>query len=252
MSRERFFHLSSAIRKLENNEMVRDELRRIDKIAAVSQLASAVAHEIRNPLAAIQWNLNVLREKHQEDEEMYSMMLTELERINATVGELLSLAKSSSTSYEPTDVVAVAKWVVNLMSIQATQANVSIEFTAANVDLVECDENQLKQVFINLLVNALDAMKDGGTIQVTIRPEDAEHICLSFQDSGHGMTEEVRARIGEPFFTTKSEGTGLGLMICRNIIHEHGGQMRINSQPHQGTGIDVILPYRQPSKRNVT
>lgn len=245
MPRETFQHLPGAIKGLENIDALRDDLRRIDKIAAVSLLASAVAHEIRNPLTAVQWNLQVLKEKHKEDAGLYDVILSELQRMDATMGQILSLAKANETDFQLTNVVELTTTMVNLMSVQANQSNVSLQVDATPVALVECDENQLKQVLINLLANAIDAMQNGGTVHVQLTADGETGVRFTIKDSGVGIPEDILGRIGRPFFTTKPEGTGLGLMISQSIIQTHGGHMNITSTPNQGTTVEFVLPYRQ-------
>ena len=110
-----------------------------------------------------------------------------------------------------------------------------------NLPAVMCEENQLKQVFLNLLKNAIEAMPDGGEVHVSVRREE-DTVVISFRDQGCGIPEDRLARLGEPFYTTKENGTGLGLMVSYRIIHNHGGTISVTSQLHQGSTFEVRLP----------
>lgn len=218
-----------------------DILRRANRIAAVGRLASGVAHEIRNPLVAIQWNLNLLAAKHPEDAETYQLISSELMRIDATVSQLLSLTKPQVLEFEPIDLHKLLDSIVRLMNAQACQANVDIQFAGKGAPSVEGDEKLLTQVFVNIILNALEAMKSGGTLTIALYAEDNKHVTVRFSDTGIGMSEEQLARLGEPFFTTKTDGTGLGLMICRQIVEEHEGTMQVSSHEGRGTTVSVKL-----------
>lgn len=218
-----------------------DILRRANRIAAVGRLASGVAHEIRNPLVAIQWNLNLLASKHPEDAETYQLISAELMRIDTTVSQLLSLTKPQVLKFEPIDLQNLLDSIIRLMNAQAYQVNVDIQLVGQSPQSVEGDEKLLTQVFVNLILNALEAMQNGGTLTIALEPEGKEHVAVRFSDTGVGMTEEQLSRLGEPFFTTKSEGTGLGLMICRQIVEEHHGTMEIKSQVGEGTTVSITL-----------
>lgn len=218
-------------------------LRRSDKIAAVGQMASGVAHEIRNPLAAMKWSLQLLRMESPDLSQQFDALLTELDRVNSIVGEFLMLAKPHERRYIEASVSSVIDVVNLLMKSQASYGQVKIEtHIESHLPTVRCDPNQLKQVFINLIQNAIDAMMPGGgTLYISVFYEDGE-VVTRFRDEGCGIPDEVIPRLGEPFFSQKENGTGLGLMMCHKIIRDHNGQIDIKSKVGQGTTIDVSIP----------
>lgn len=218
-------------------------LRRADKIAAVGQMASGIAHEIRNPLAAIKWSLQVLKTVEGADLEQYDAILSELDRVDSIVGELLVLAKPQERQFQAVSLENILPIVVTLMTSQAKRSKVRLNLSLYD-DLpeVRCEPNQLKQVCMNLIKNAIEAMPNGGDIDVVAEQSSADEVLISFKDHGVGIPEEMIARLGEPFFSTKEKGTGLGLMVCHKIIQDHKGRMNIKSRVNEGTTIEVYLP----------
>jgi len=137
----------------------------------------------------------------------------------------------------------ILKNVLSLLDSQAILNNIQIHTRISeNLPLITCEENQLKQVFINLCKNAIEAMPNGGHLRVEAEELDKGEVRIRIIDTGGGIDPEQIPRLGEPFYTTKEKGTGLGLMVSRRIIQEHGGQIVISSEPGKGTTVDVILP----------
>jgi PAS domain S-box-containing protein len=227
-----------------NRKKAEEQLRRSERIAAAGQLASGIAHEIRNPLAAIKWSLQFLRScERKEQENHIDLILSELERIDSIVGDFLKLAKPDSVSFHDRDVRVLLEQIVRLMNTQAMRNHVQFVLDCENeIPLIHCEENQLKQVFINLIKNALEAMPNGGTLTIQVQRDGADKIRIRFVDQGHGIPAEYLPRLGEPFFTTKEKGTGLGLMISHKIIEDHGGKMWITSEVNRGTTVEILLP----------
>ncbi|MDF2927567.1 MAG: hypothetical protein K0R57_6481 [Paenibacillaceae bacterium] len=215
-----------------------------EKLSVVGQLAAGVAHEIRNPLTSLKGFLQLLQKRTNENGFFFELMLSELDRINNIVSEFLVLSKPQAVKFERSNLVGIVQVVISFLSSQALLSNVQIIAciqTESEV-LVDCDENQLKQVFINLLKNALEAMPHGGTITVTVRQSASDKVLIQFEDQGQGIPPERIPKLGEPFYTTKEKGTGLGLMVTFRIIHDHGGTVRVRSQLGIGTVFDVELP----------
>jgi diguanylate cyclase (GGDEF)-like protein/PAS domain S-box-containing protein len=218
-------------------------LRNSDRLAVTGQLAAGLAHEIRNPLTALKGFVQLLQSSRIENKAYYPVMLTELERINFIVNEFLLLSKPRPASFREADIRTVIDHVVTLLETQAILNKVQI-VTEQVKDMppIRCDENQMKQVFVNLLKNAIEAMPDGG--EVTVRTEKSDHaLTVHITDQGGGIPEELTPRIGQPFFTTKENGTGLGIMICRNIMENHGGKLSIASAAGSGTTVEIELLY---------
>ncbi|HEX6903006.1 MAG TPA: ATP-binding protein [Thermoanaerobaculia bacterium] len=232
-----------------------DRLHRAERLAAVGQLAAGVAHEIRNPLTAIRSTMQyLLRDldpgtpKHQLVEEL----LSEVDRINGTVGGLLSLSRSGEIRKSDIDLLATLRKAVQLVQARAAEQGVEIRSDLAAGSLrVLGDDGQLKQVFLNLLLNALQAMSNGGRISVTVHPwaprsgqspRDVSWVEICVEDTGPGIPPDQLRRVFDPFFTTKREGTGLGLAICHGIIEQHEGEIHLESKVGEGTTVAIRLP----------
>jgi nitrogen fixation negative regulator NifL len=224
-------------------------LRRVDKIYAVGEMASGIAHEIRNPLAAMKWSLQLLRMDNPENDHQFAAILSELERVDSIVGELLMLAKPHATRFEMVQLEEVLQIVVTLMNSQARRAHVALKLVVdSNLPPVRCEPNQLKQVFINLIKNAIEAMPNGGEICIQAAKANEDEVVVRVADQGCGIPDEVIQRLGEPFFSTKENGTGLGMMICHKIIQDHGGRLDIRSKVNKGTVVSVVLPVSGKSQ----
>ncbi|MBP1989164.1 PAS domain-containing sensor histidine kinase [Paenibacillus eucommiae] len=218
-------------------------LRKSDKLSAVGQLAAAVAHEIRNPLTSLKGFIQLLKHTYPEAKSHYiEIMLSELSRIELISSELLVLAKPQMTVFQQKDVCFIMSDVISLLE---SQANInSVQIIAAfdeGIPLLHCEENQLKQVFINIIKNGIEAMSSGGIIRVSIK-KDQQHVRIQVFDEGCGIPENFVSKIGEPFYSTKEKGTGLGLMVTQRIIEAHKGRLDIKSKVNKGTTVSVILP----------
>lgn len=219
-------------------------LQQADWTTTVANLASSAAHEIRNPLSAIQWTLTALISKHPDKADTYRLVLSELHRIDTTVGQLLALSKSTSPAFQSTDVTQLLRSVVNLMATQfrARGVTITLDLPLADRLTINADAQRLTQVFINLLVNALDALPNGGRVEIVAFQDTQRTLHIDLADTGSGIDPQHLPHIGDPFFTTKPEGTGLGLMICRQIIADHGGDLHITSELNHGTTATITLP----------
>jgi PAS domain S-box-containing protein len=239
--------LSGAIVDITERKMSEQYLIRSEKLSVVGQLAAGVAHEIRNPLTALKGFTQLLHQNSDDNRKYYEIMLTELERINYIVGEFMMLSKPHNRQQlKEHDLHRILMSIVPILESQAILHNVLIQIdTPASPPVVKCDENQIKQVLINLMKNAIEAMPHGGTVTVRFG-EDASNRerTVYIEDQGEGMPPEILERLGEPFLTTKEKGTGLGLMVCYKIIQAHEGQMSVSSQPGQGTSVRLVLPAR--------
>ncbi|MED4532892.1 PAS domain S-box protein [Metabacillus fastidiosus] len=230
------------LRDLSDRKHAEQLLIRSEKLSVAGQLAAGIAHEIRNPLTAIKGFLQLMQPEKMNVDQYFNIIFSELNRIELILSELLMLAKPQEISYRTSNIVALVRDVATLIETEANLSNVMIEQNYEESTLsVNCDENQLKQVFINLLKNAIDAMPKGGTVTLSARVVK-QMVEIAVQDEGEGMEEEVLNRIGEPFLTTKEKGTGLGLMITYKIIDNHRGSVKIESEVGKGTKFIVSLP----------
>lgn len=221
-------------------------LHRQDKLAAVGQLAAGVAHEIRNPLTSMKGYAEFLQldEKDPERMEFLSIILDEIDRVNTIVEDFMVLAKPKAVELEEKNVVPVIQNVVSLLEFEARKKNVRLTFDCSQeIIQIECDENRLKQVFLNFIKNGIEAMPNGGELHVkTIIHDNNVHI--SIQDTGVGISKEKLKKLGEPFFTTKKNGNGLGLMVSFKIIESHNGKVFVESEPNKGTTFNILLPAK--------
>jgi PAS domain S-box-containing protein len=217
-------------------------LQKSEKLALLGQMAAGIAHEIRNPLTSIKGFIQLFKIEHHR-EEYYDIVLSELDRINNIVGEFLVLAKPTAAVFAEKDVKDLIKDVVTLINTQSILNNVQI-FVEFECDLpkISCEENQLKQVFLNILKNSIEAMPHGGNIDVKVKAKDEDKILIQIIDQGVGIPKERIPTLGEPFYTTKEKGTGLGLMTCYKIIESHNGLLTISSEVNEGTTIEILLP----------
>lgn len=241
---------ASISRDMRSRNKMEELLRRSEKLTTVGQLAAGVAHEIRNPLTTLRGFLQLQQESKKLALSHVALMLSELDRINLIVGEFLILAKPQATRFVTKDVRNVLQDVFALMNSEALLHNIEfrVSFTEDQC-LISCEENQLKQVFINLLKNAIEAMPGGGEIHILIAHK-REHISITITDEGTGIPDEMIPKIGDPFFTGKETGTGLGIMVSQRIINSHRGTMDIKSQVNVGTTIHVMLPALKEEAEN--
>ncbi|MDE5414637.1 ATP-binding protein [Alkalihalobacterium chitinilyticum] len=233
--------LASILRDITEQKQTEEYIRRSEKLSAVGQLAAGVAHEIRNPLTVISGFLQLMQQREQNTNNHVPVMLSELARINKIISEFLLLAKPGVQKFENVKICYLIREVVTLLDTSAIMKSISItsEFSIDDTT-VECDPDQIKQVLINLLKNSIEAMDDGGQIHIHVYEKD-NMIYIQIKDTGNGIPQEVLERIGEPFFTTKPKGTGLGLMICDRIIEHHHGKMDISSVQGKGTTVTIYL-----------
>ena len=219
-----------------------EKLRTSEKLAVVGELAAGVAHEIKNPLTSLKGFVHLLKEQHPKDALYIDIMETELERMNGIVEEFLMLGKPQVMKVESLNMQALVQEVCSLLEPEAVEKEVAFIFERDDqLPRVYGDKNQLKQVFINIIKNSIEAMPEGGAIHITTKVKE-NHLWLQLADEGQGIPPERLAKIGEPFYSTKEKGTGLGLMVSYRIIKAHHAQMTFSSQLDKGTSVDILFP----------
>ncbi|WP_164545454.1 PAS domain-containing sensor histidine kinase [Paenibacillus albus] len=220
-------------------------LRTTDKLAVVGQLAAGIAHEIRNPLTTIKGFISLLSKQTTDKNSWYlDVMNNEIEQMEWITNQFMSVAKPQLMSCKMHRIELVLAQVTSLLYPLALMNNVQIHLeTEPDIPEVLCDENQLIQVFINVVKNAIEAMNAGGQIEMMIKRRDEQHVSICVTDHGCGIPAERIARLGEPFYSMKEKGTGLGLMICYKIVKEHGGCITIESELGLGTTVEIVLPF---------
>lgn len=235
--------IASITRDMTSRNKMEELLRRSEKLTTVGQLAAGVAHEIRNPLTTLRGFLQLQLETSKFNSRHVDIMLSELDRINLIVGEFLILAKPQATRFEEKDVRFILGDVISLLDSQAHLCDIVFETNFSTESCrISCEENQLKQVFINVIKNAIEAMPQGGEIQVEINRGRTGYVMISITDEGIGIPEEMIPKLGDPFFTGKETGTGLGIMVSQRIIQSHYGTMDIVSKVNIGTKVTISLP----------
>jgi two-component system, sporulation sensor kinase A len=222
-----------------------EQLLNSEKLSVVGQLAAGVAHEIRNPLTSLRGFLQLL-DGGMSNKEYYSIMLDELDRIEFIVSEFLNLAKPQAASFEYHCPIKLLKDVISLLYTEANLYNVTIHIEEqGDIPNLYCEKNQMKQVFINLIKNAMDAMPNGGAITIHAHVMPCNYLLIQFKDEGVGIPKERIKKIGEPFYSTKEKGTGLGIMICHKIIERHRGEISFDSKENEGTVVSISLPFNK-------
>lgn len=225
-------------------ERFEQEVCKGDQMKAVATLAAGLAHEIKNPLAAIKTFTEYLPEKHTDLEfiqKFRRIVGQEIDKIHATVQNLLAFAKPEGLKREPVALGEVVQETLTLLNGDCLKRKVNTE-VAVNPQLkISGDRTKLKQVLLNLCLNSLDAMEHGGQLRVTACAENS-HAILSVADTGCGIPKEHLNRLFDPFFTTKSGGTGLGLSVVQGIVKDHGGKVRIDSRTGYGTTVNIEFP----------
>lgn len=227
---------------------VHEELNKKEKLAVIGQMAAAIGHEIRNPLSSLKGFTQLQHESNPNSSGFYPIMIQEIERINSIVDDLMYLGKPREINFKKADIKGIVDYTVSLICQQAEVQGVKVEMdTDATIPLIDCDEKQLKQVFINLLKNAVEAMPDGGLLKIQMKMTKESSLLIVVEDEGPGIEVDRLEHIFEAFYTTKKDGTGLGLVVTKEIIEGHGGSLKIESILGVGTKVVIHFPIYQNS-----
>ncbi len=218
-------------RDVTEQRVAEDRLRKTEKLSIVGELAASVAHEIRNPLTSLKGFVQMFQAESKDDRNLVflDIMLSELNRINHIVGELLILAKPQKITLSKCSINKILKDVISLLETQANMNNVNIIFNETEDLMIDCSENQLKQLFINIVKNAIEATEEKGSVYVSVKEKNKDEVLIIIEDKGIGISEHVLNRIGEPFYSSKEKGTGLGLTVSIKIVEQHNGNIHFNS-----------------------
>ncbi len=246
---EAIMRLDESHRKLKEQTDVlietEEQLRRADRLSALGEISAGMAHEIRNPLGAIKGAAEIIKDDYTRDEpkhEFIQILLKETDRLNQIVQQFLGFAKPKSPEFQSADLNESLESVLALTAQEARKAGVKVEKKLdSSVGRRSLDAGLLRQAFLNLILNAIQAMPDGGllTVESALNSRAVE---VKISDTGTGITEENRRKLFSPFFTTKRNGTGLGLAITYRIIENHHGMIDVTSEPGRGTTFAVKIP----------
>ena len=227
-----------------------DRLREQATLTTLGEMAAVVAHEVRNPLAGIRGGVQLLGSLYPDEadgRELIGDIVARIDSLNAVVSELLAFAKVREIKSTPVEVTAFLGDLSASVRLDPLMRHVQLVVSAPPGLVVAADADQLRVVFVNLLLNAAQAMSGGGRIEVAAVQADTDHVELSVTDTGPGIPVELRARVFEPFYTTKSRGTGLGLPTAKRIVEAHGGTVAVADAAGKGTVVRILL--RSDSER---
>lgn len=223
----------------EELKVSRDRLVQSERLAAIGQLSASVAHEIRNPLTSMKMILQLLKRKV-DDEKTVQIVLDEIDRIDIIVSGLLDFARNIELTLKLTNIKTVIDDVLRIMESNLRHRKIDIAKYIDPMPDIMLDENRMKQVFMNLILNSMQAMPNGGTITISCKYSERS-VCIEVSDNGTGMTQDVLVHAFEPFFSAKSGGTGMGLSNVKRIIEQHGGNIKIESEENKGTKVTIIM-----------
>ncbi|MEN0617022.1 two-component system sensor histidine kinase ZraS [Klebsiella indica] len=235
-----------------SRKQLQDATARKEKLVAIGHLAAGVAHEIRNPLSSIKGLAKYFAERTTPDGEAYQLaqvMAKEADRLNRVVSELLELVRPAHLKWQSVDLNEVIAHSLQLVSQDAASRAIKLQFAAQPaLCRIQADPDRLNQVLLNLYLNALQAMGRDGVMTVTASECGDGRVKISVADSGKGMTAEQLQAIFTPYFTTKADGTGLGLAVVQNIVEQHGGTIHVESSPGKGAVFILYLPVNGQQK----
>lgn len=217
------------LKKLQN------EVERLDRLNLVGQIAASIGHEVRNPLTCVRGFLQLFKDKEElsKFKDIFDLMIEELDRANSIITEFLSLSRNKATVLLSKNINKVVETIAPLIISSALETQCNIKFELETVNNLLLDEEEIRQLILNLTKNGLDAMPGGGQLIIKTYQEN-EDIIMSLEDQGTGISAECIDKIGQPFFTTKDQGTGLGLAVCYSIAERHNAKISIVTS-HKGT-----------------
>jgi nitrogen fixation/metabolism regulation signal transduction histidine kinase len=228
-----------------------------ERLNALTLLAAGVAHEIGNPLNSLNIHLQLMEraarklegKKRDELEQSIKVARDEISRLDSIVTQFLRAIRPSKPQLQPANINAIVEETLHFFGPEIEARDIVVESELrSDVPLVQIDRDQMKQVFYNIIKNSFEAMKRRGILRIRTDMDDT-HVRVSFADNGGGMSAEALSRVFEPYYTTKSSGSGLGLLIVRRIVREHGGELAIESAESKGLTLTIRLPFRDQRVR---
>ncbi len=236
------------LKDLSEVRALRREVARSQRLASVGRLAAGIAHEIRNPLSSIKGFATYFKERYPDqpqDQQTAAIMIQEVDRLNRVVGQLLEFSRPIATKPQKISLSALLADSLTLIKDRAAEKNISVQIqNNARVDEARIDPDRINQILLNLYLNAIDAMEDGGKLTVELSADgQSGQIGIAVSDTGRGISPEHLSKVFDPYFTTKSSGTGLGLALAYNIIEAMGGSIKVKSDPGKGTAFSIMIPF---------
>jgi two-component system sensor histidine kinase HydH len=229
---------------IEDLERSKENLTRAAKLAVVGEMAAAMSHEVRTPLGILRSSAQLLLREpglSEEGREVCGFIISETDRLNKLVTTLIDSARPRAPEFSATDIGELAQQCTGMLRAQAEKKRITLACHTEEGAIAACDAEQITQVILNLLLNAIQVLPEGGRIEVAVRP-DSEHILLTVADDGPGIPPEHREQVFDPFFTQRAGGIGLGLSIVRQIVAAHHGEISVGSSAMHGAEFRLRLP----------
>ncbi len=237
--------LTDAQRKeREKNDMLKEQLRSSERLSTIGELFAYMMHEIKNPLNSIKGTADIIADRtvdQQKKLEFAGLLKDEINRLNRTLDAMLGYT-NMHLEYTTCDLLDEISTIVRLFSSQAEKSRVKINLSSTESIRMEMDCDRMRQVFINLIINAIQAMPDGGVLDIMLNKPDDMRVDIMFKDTGSGIRAEHMNSLFKPFFTTRRGGTGLGLAVSKRMVEEHGGRLSVQSEQGRGSVFTVRLP----------
>jgi PAS domain S-box-containing protein len=217
-------HILCTIKDIEDRIKIDMEMARLDRLELVGEMAASIGHEIRNPLTTVRGFLQMYQEKYEDDRETLELMIEELDRANLIITEFLSLARDKLVELKPANLNTIITKILPLLKVNAMMQEKDVVIETQNIPDLLLDEKEIGQLIHNIVNNGLESMPDGGCVKIKTFVKN-EKVVLAIEDQGHGVKPEVAKKLGTPFFTTKENGTGMGLPICYGIAKRHNAKI---------------------------
>lgn len=239
------------VQDVTEEEKIRTELDHVERLTLVGQMAAGITHEIRNPMAVVRGFLQLMREKSPgELDSYYQIVMDELDRANGIINDFLSLAQSRVSDKEVVQLHHIIEELSPLLWADANLRGQSVELSRCPaLPLLKLNVREIKQLILNLSRNAMEAMDAKGILTLETRVNSCT-VELTIRDTGSGIAQDKLADLFTPFFTTKSQGTGLGLPLCLSIVERHNGTIRVDSAVGEGSAFTIAIPY-EASEENL-
>lgn len=239
------FVIMVLLEKIMNNNNARKSLLQSERLIVLSELSASVSHEIRNPLTVTNGFLQLLSKSRtitMEERTYIEYALLELKRAEKIVSDFLAFAKPQSENMVNSNLKEETEYVKNIMTPFANMHQVDIQYTFNNTLTFKYDKNQIQQCLINLLKNAVEAMKENGGILLIVVSEQKNNVMIKIEDNGIGMNKEEVLQLGSPYYSTKKEGTGLGMLMVYSTISKVNGTIQVDSEKGKGTTFTILIP----------